>query len=463
MSTPLKFELDRRQGVLNIGYGAGSSPTFTNLTVTGVITTPSLTSPAASPLTLGTTDSGAAITVLSASNNVGIGTITPQALFTISAGSGTKAVWQTTRSFGTNRNFQLAVDEHAEGTFTITPSTTLGGSTYTTPAVTLTSTGVVSISNTTAGSANAGALVVTGGLSAGNNGNASYFGGAATFGGAVSIPSNARLDIGTYGGRTGFIQDTPTTDTLELWFKGTKSVLFGTSQAAIIGAAGGARLLNFGTGTSGYALRWITGANSTAESGSNAGSDYILTSYDDAGSTASNRLTISRATGAATFSGAVSVGTGAAVGGATAGAGGLAFPATAVAVADANTLDDYEEGTWTPTLSPPTSGSGTITVASPNLCGYTKIGRVVTVNGMIEVDSVSLPVGAIVEIGGLPFASNANSNQRSIGAVRAFALTTGVLNSALVIASSTQTALLYVDASLFQATSQVYFQLTYTV
>ena len=38
MSAPLKFELDRRQGVLNIGYGAGSSPSFTNLTVTNTLT-----------------------------------------------------------------------------------------------------------------------------------------------------------------------------------------------------------------------------------------------------------------------------------------------------------------------------------------------------------------------------------------------------------------------------------------
>jgi len=82
---------------------------------------------------------------------------------------------------------------------------------------------------------------------------------------------------------------------------------------------------------------------------------------------------------------------------------------------------------------------------------------------MIEAFSVSVPVGAIVEIGGLPFASNANSDQRSIGAVRAFALTTGALNSALTIVSSTQTAVLFVDASLVQAASQVYFQLTYTV
>jgi hypothetical protein len=47
----------------------------------------------------------------------------------------------------------------------------------------------VTFTNSTAGSASAGALVVTGGLSAGNNGNASYFGGAATFAGAVTVPS----------------------------------------------------------------------------------------------------------------------------------------------------------------------------------------------------------------------------------------------------------------------------------
>jgi hypothetical protein len=45
--------------------------------------------------------------------------------------------------------------------------------------------GIVSIADSTAGSAGAGALVVTGGLSAGNNGNASYFGGALTVAGAT--------------------------------------------------------------------------------------------------------------------------------------------------------------------------------------------------------------------------------------------------------------------------------------
>ena len=51
------------------------------------------------------------------------------------------------------------------------------------------SSGTVSISSSTAGSASAGALVVTGGLSAGNNGNASYFGGAVAIGNTVNTVS----------------------------------------------------------------------------------------------------------------------------------------------------------------------------------------------------------------------------------------------------------------------------------
>lgn len=48
---------------------------------------------------------------------------------------------------------------------------------------------------------------------------------------------------------------------------------------------------------------------------------------------------------AETIATTLQVTTGAAVGGATPGTGGIAFPATAVAVTDVNTLDDYEEYT----------------------------------------------------------------------------------------------------------------------
>jgi hypothetical protein len=60
------------------------------------------------------------------------------------------------------------------GRFTSTGNLLIGTTTD------ITGSGGLKVAGTTAGSAGAGALVVTGGLSAGNNGNASYFGGAVT-------------------------------------------------------------------------------------------------------------------------------------------------------------------------------------------------------------------------------------------------------------------------------------------
>ena len=54
---------------------------------------------------------------------------------------------------------------------------------------------------------------------------------------------------------------------------------------------------------------------------------------------------------------------------------GIAFPSSQSASSDANTLDDYEEGTWTPTIQNFTV-SGTSTLSGT----YTKIGRVVYFN-----------------------------------------------------------------------------------
>jgi hypothetical protein len=51
---------------------------------------------------------------------------------------------------------------------------------------------------------------------------------------------------------------------------------------------------------------------------------------------------------------------------------GIKFPATQVASADANTLDDYEEGTWTPNQGPGLTVVGTFASSG----SYTKIGRV---------------------------------------------------------------------------------------
>lgn len=89
------------------------------------------------------------------------------------------------------------------------------------------------------------------------------------------------------------------------------------------------------------------------------------------------------------------------VGGATASASGagITFPATQSASSDANTLDDYEEGTWTPT-----DGSGAGLSLTVNSAVYTKIGRLVTVS--LYVSYPSTASGANAVINGLPFASS---------------------------------------------------------
>ena len=86
---------------------------------------------------------------------------------------------------------------------------------------------------------------------------------------------------------------------------------------------------------------------------------------------------------------------------------GISFPATQSASTDANTLDDYEEGTWTATLTPDTSGTITVNNAT-SVNRYTKIGQLVTITATIQVSSVSSPVGRLA-LGGLPFSQDSSS------------------------------------------------------
>lgn len=67
---------------------------------------------------------------------------------------------------------------------------------------------------------------------------------------------------------------------------------------AITGAAGSARRWGVKTGTS---VRWEWGADGTAESGANAGSNYVLRAYDDAGASLGDVMTVTRATRVAAF------------------------------------------------------------------------------------------------------------------------------------------------------------------
>ena len=79
--------------------------------------------------------------------------------------------------------------------------------------------------------------------------------------------------------------------------------------------------------------------------------------------------------------------------------GGITFNGDTAA---ANALDDYEEGSFTPTVS---SASWVGTYHSTNNGRYTKIGRLVTFSFNLDLTSSStLPTGEVV-FGGLPYAS----------------------------------------------------------
>ena len=108
---------------------------------------------------------------------------------------------------------------------------------------------------------------------------------------------------------------------------------------------------------------------------------------------------------------------------------GIAFPATQSASSDANTLDDYEEGTWTPNVG----GTATYTRQQG---GYTKIGRVVTVRFDLEI--LLIGTGSSQAISGLPFGVGSEATSQGNGATGYFStLATNVIGLTCVAVAGT--------------------------
>ena len=80
---------------------------------------------------------------------------------------------------------------------------------------------------------------------------------------------------------------------------------------------------------------------------------------------------------------------------------GIKFPATQVASTNPNTLDDYEEGSWTPVV---TASSGTITTVGAVLGRYIKTGASITVHFDIAITTNGTGAGTVV-LSGVPFTS----------------------------------------------------------
>ena len=128
----------------------------------------------------------------------------------------------------------------------------------------------------------------------------------------------------------------------------------------------------------------------------------------------------------------------------------------------ANLLKDYEEGTFTATATPGTSG--TITLNDATL-SYTKVGQLVFVSGNLTITSLSSPVGSI-NIGGLPFTAsvdamaNVNISAPSSGDISFSGWLLTTHNNILKIYENSGVQPSN-SANLLQTTSTIYISLTY--
>ena len=108
---------------------------------------------------------------------------------------------------------------------------------------------------------------------------------------------------------------------------------------------------------------------------------------------------------------------------------GITFPATQSASSDANTLDDYEEGTWTPTL-------GGTTTYNTQAGRYTKVGRMVYVSVIIAVNQIG--TGSTTQIFSLPFTQSGTADAESCWSVASSStITTSVVSFTVYSAGTT--------------------------
>ena len=93
---------------------------------------------------------------------------------------------------------------------------------------------------------------------------------------------------------------------------------------------------------------------------------------------------------------------------------GITFPATQSASADPNTLDDYEEGTWTPVWLG--DGTNPTVTYSTQVGSYIKIGRMVYIDCRLVTSGATGGTGNLV-LGGLPFATVNNGGNPGFTAI----------------------------------------------
>ena len=148
---------------------------------------------------------------------------------------------------------------------------------------------------------------------------------------------------------------------------------------------------------------------------------------------------------------------------------GITFPATQSASSNANTLDDYEEGTWTPVLTFATTGTMTYTASTASGV-YTKIGNVVTAKVVLVLTAFTVGTASGEARVSLPFTSAQNYYTGTVLANNfttlypTIALSASAVSYARLYGNTTiNTNPTVVTTANFLAISNILFSITYTV
>jgi hypothetical protein len=369
-------------GVATLGNGAilgtPASGTVTNLTGTASINING---------TVGaTTAATGAFTTLSATGN--ISTTGSSSILQVLAGASVQ-IQNTAAS--ANWNFStsgtgLTLNSPQLGTFSISNPVAITGTISTTGVATFAAGTVALPSITTSGDTNTGV----------------YFPAADTVGITAGGVENLRI------GGEGILV---TRNVNGVAYSKVLNTTSGTAAYAAFNASNGTYVLESGVLSATYTTAGVYVANSAFIQSTNnlaivaAGTIFINPNGSSAASTVATITSTGLAvTGALSATTTGKVGTTLGVGAATpsASGSGITFPATESASTDVNTLDDYEEGTWTPAV---TSITGTITTVGAVAGTYTKIGRSVTVSADVTITTNGTGATGIY-IAGLPFIGN---------------------------------------------------------
>ena len=362
-------------------------------------------------------------------------------LFNLTAGTGVSF------SAGTTYNGSAAITINATGTggtVTSVAALTLGttGTDLSSTVANGTTTPVITLQVPTASAANRGALSAADWTTFNNKQPAGTY--VTNLTGPITSVGNATSIASQTGTGTKFVVDnTPTLITPVLGVATATSI----NKMAITAPATSSTL----TVADG---KTHTVNNSIALSGT----DSTTMTFPTTSATIARTDAAQTFTGAQTFSstigGATTIGVGAAT--PSASGAGITFPATQSDSTDVNTLDDYEEGDWTPEISFAVNTG--VSIYAPQTGGrYTKIGRQVHVQGRVTMQSIGTASGTMYLS---PFPFTAGSGY---GSVSVLLITVDGVTFNGTLAQGTA----YCDTSATAAnctnTSVIRFSLTYSI